>query len=124
MEGRPAYLQPRRNEEIDGPLRAGRPSVLPVVPNVRIQPLANFPGDQIYTAGATPQEFNLSPGVQLLNNLRGFRFVNVGAGVMADVNGGGTRAIFEKDAFDFVTVISIRLVVPAGVSVTLQQWAE
>jgi hypothetical protein len=95
---------------------------------VRIKELTRFPGDQTFTAGGAQIEVNLVPDAQypytLLTKLRGFRFVNITGTCYADVNGGGARQIFEKDAFDFVIVTSIRLIIPAAGSVTIQQWAE
>ena len=97
----------------------------PKVPEVRIFPLSQFPGE-IVVAG--PADVVFTQGgeypYQLAPMIRGFRLINVAGAVMVDVNGGGTRTVIDRDTWDFVKIASIRLVVPAGGSATFQQWGE
>lgn len=127
MDGRDQVRRPRTQETIGG-FRSGRDPMPDPTVSVRIKELSQFPGDQVFTAGATALEVLLTTDAAypytLLRNIRGFRFVDISGAVYADVNGGGGRKVFEKDAYDFVHVTSIRLMIPALGSITIQQWAE
>ena len=127
MDSRSKALQPRTVNEIGG-LRAAEYQGPPIVPEIRIKALSQFPGDQIFAAAAVQLEVMLTPDAAypytLLKNLRGFRCINVLGAVLIDVNGGGTRQVLDKDTWDFVNVNSIRFVIPALGSVVFQQWGE
>lgn len=108
-----------------GAFMGTKESAIPGEPvDIRVKSLSRFPGDLVITAGATTLDRTLIPGVDIISDMRGFRLVNVGAGVMIDINGGGLRAVFERDYIDWVRISTIRFVIPAGASVTIQQWAE
>jgi len=118
-------LQPRTTNRLEYAGHEVIGDTGPKIPEVRIYPLSQFPGEITVTGAA---DVTLTVGgeypYQLAPYIRGFRLINVVGAVMVDVNGGGTRTVLNLDTWDFVKISSVRLIVPAGASVIFQQWGE
>jgi hypothetical protein len=130
QDPRSPFLRPRTRNHLDsgGNEFAGYPGSNPGAIEVRIAPLTRGVGDQnlVGGVGGTTFEFtvNSQPPTMLLNNLRGFRLINVAGVVLMDWNGSGYNTVIDRDTWDFIKVTSLRFNLAAGATMTIQQWGE